>query len=364
MAPVVRERDPGALAIPADWSEISPTWMTAALQESFPGARVAEVRLATRDDGTNRRARLGLEYSAGTGPETVFLKAEGEHRLLHQRNGNLFNEAELFASGAPLHVDHPSSYRVLLDRPGLDWLIVMEDVTGRDGDPRDSTRPMTAEQVAGGVRGLARLHGAYWDYSAAELPQLGWVQPWAPTEGFASGLRRRIPLGLERAGGALPGSVASMGADGIVAAWARFVTSLAQGATTLLHGDAHIGNTYVLPDDDVGFLDWQVVRRGNWSQDVGYFAQGSLTTDDRDDREAELVDEYRLALPLSDAGRPSAEDAWVRYRASAAYGLAVWLSTLGTDGFQSREVSLTLVERYAEAFCHLRSLEALDRLGV
>jgi aminoglycoside phosphotransferase (APT) family kinase protein len=50
---------------------------------------------------------------------------------------------------------------------------------------------------------------------------------------------------------------------------------------TLLHGDPHIGSTYVLPDDDVGFLDWQMARRGNWSLDLGYFLQGALTIEDR-----------------------------------------------------------------------------------
>jgi aminoglycoside phosphotransferase (APT) family kinase protein len=37
----------------------------------------------------------------------------------------------------------------------------------------------------------------------------------------------------------------------------------------------------VLPDDDVGFLDWQMARRGNWSLDLGYFLQGALTIEDR-----------------------------------------------------------------------------------
>ena len=56
--------------------------------------------------------------------------------------------------------------------------------------------------------------------------------------------------------------------------WVPFIGSLSASPQTYLHGDPHIGNTYVLPDDEIGFLDWQVVRRGNWSVDVGYFYRG------------------------------------------------------------------------------------------
>ena len=74
---------------------------------------------------------------------------------------------------------------------------------------------------------------------------------------------------------------------------ATFLPSL-----TLLHGDPHIGNTYVLPGDEVGFLDWQVVRRGNWSQDVGYFLVSALTVADRRESEPELIEAYRGTVSL------------------------------------------------------------------
>jgi aminoglycoside phosphotransferase (APT) family kinase protein len=130
----------------------------------------------------------------------------------------------------------------------------------------------------------------------------------------------------------------------------------------LLHGDAHIGNTYLLPDDDVGFLDWEVVRRGNWSHDAAYFLIGSLTEDDRRAREVDLVDAYLAALDVPTDQQPSREEAWLRYRASPAYGLAIWLSTLGTDGWQRHEVSLALAQRFAAAFVELDTLAALDEL--
>lgn len=85
---------------------------------------------------------------------------------------------------------------------------------------------------------------------------------------------------------------------------------------TLLHGDAHIGNSYVLPGDDVGFLDWQVTRRGEWSQDVGYFLISALTDENRRKHEADLLDEYRKSLRVSHDQRPTADQMWTRYRAT------------------------------------------------
>lgn len=41
------------------------------------------------------------------------------------------------------------------------------------------------------------------------------------------------------------------------------------GPPTVLHGDAHVGNTYRLPEGRLGFYDWQFVRTGAWSHDVG-----------------------------------------------------------------------------------------------
>lgn len=357
--------DDTTATIPARWEEVTAEWMTSALRSGHPDTTVADVRLLLRDDGTNRRARFAVTYESGAGPEQVFVKAEAdEHRLLHARNGNLFNEASLFASGVSLPVDHPHAYLALLDRPGLDYVIVMEDLALRGADPRDALRPLRVSQVENGLRALARLHSLYWGFSGRSHPTLAWVQTWEPTEGFQVGLRQRVPIGIARAAGALPHEIAGLDSEEIVDHWVRFVTTLTDGSVTLLHGDAHIGNTYVLPDDEVGFLDWQVVRRGNWSQDVGYFLVGALEEDDRRPSERRLIEEYLGALSVPPEERPGGAEAWLRYRASAAYGLAIWLSTLGSDGFQSQEVSLALARRYALAFVELGSLEALADLGV
>jgi hypothetical protein len=219
------------LSVPQSWDEVGPEWMTAALAGSFPGVEVSSVDVALRDDGTNRRARLALSYARGSGPATVFLKASDlEHAAVNARTGGVFNEPRLFASDVPLPLDHPTVHFTLIDEPRLDFIMVMEDIRARGCDPRDATRPMTVEQVANGVRSLARFHSAFWGDRMQRYPQLSWVQPFTAWRGMATG----IDIGLERAGDRIPAEIRALTGKEIMRdVWVPFVGTLATGGQTL-----------------------------------------------------------------------------------------------------------------------------------
>jgi len=349
------------LPIPSDWDDVDPAWMTGALSRSFPGAVVGSVETLLRDDGTNRRARLSLTYDAGAGPATVFVKAgDPAHAALNEATGGVFNEARLFRSGADLPVDHPAVHLALIDEERLDFCLVMEDVVGRGADPRDSTRPYSVEEAAAGVRALGRLHGRFWGDRLEADRRLDWVVPYRPWGGMAGGILRAI----EKAGDAIPAEVRALDGERLVDdLWTRFVGSLTAGPSTLVHGDAHIGNTYLLPDGEVGFLDWQVLRRSGPSVDLGYFLQGAVTVSDRRTAERDLLDEYLSALDLPAGERPDRDALWLAYRASTVHGLALWLATFSYGAWQRPEVSLALVQRYAAAYVDLDAAAAVDALA-
>lgn len=350
------------LSLPRSWEEITPAWMTAALGRHFPGATVDGVNVALRDDGTNRRARLALSYSTGSGPATVFAKAvDPDHAELVALTSGLFHEPRLFSSGVELSLDHPTVHAALIDEANSNFVMIMEDVVARGADPRDSTRPMTVEQVANGVRGLARMHSRFWGDRLAATPELHWLEPFVAFEGLENA---PLDIARERLGTTVSSEILGLsGTDLFVDIWARYIGTLTSSPQTLLHGDPHIGNTYVLPDDDVGFLDWQMARRGNWSLDLGYFLQGALTIDDRRQAERDLLDEYRSALTLPADELPSAEEVWLRYRASVAHGLAIWMATLsGGDAWQGADICLALAQRYSVAFVDLDTRAALAAL--
>ncbi|WP_395312268.1 phosphotransferase [Mycobacterium sp. AMU20-3851] len=337
--------------------------MTAALAQEIPGAVVDTVTVAMRDDGTNRRARLALTYAAGPGPETVFVKAvDPDHKALIKMTSGLLHEPRLFTSGVALPLEHPLVYAAPIDEADEDFLLVMEDLTARDADPRDATRPLTVEQAANGVRGLARLHGAFWGHRVAR-PGLEWLEPFVAWDGMQWA---PLPAALERLGDDAPPSVQALSIDHLVEGiWKPFIRTLtAPGVPqTLLHGDPHIGNTYLLPDGDLGFLDWQVARHGHFALDLGYFLQGALRTEDRRAAERDLLAEYRDALGLPAEELPSTEEIWLRYRASVAHGLMTWLATASAgELWQRPDIALALAQRYSAAYEDLQTAQALEVL--
>lgn len=347
------------MLVPTDWADVDPGWMGRALAARFPGAQVATVDLTSRDDGTNRRARFAVGYAGGAGPASVFVKAsDPEHAALNAATGGLFNEARLFSAGVDLPLDHPDVYLAEIDEPNLDFVLVMEDVVSRGCDPRDATRPLTPEQAARGVQALARLHASQWG-DRLRSTQLAWLKPFTASYRLARG----IDWGKERVGDVLPPAVQALSGADLDPIWHRFAESVVTGPQTLVHGDPHVGNTYVCPDDDVGFLDWQVAHRGNAALDLAYFVQGALTVEDRRSSERAIVDTYLDALELPAGEQPDPDDLWLRYRAAAAYGTAIWLATAASE-WQRAEVSAALSQRYATAYVDLDAAGAVAALDI
>lgn len=348
-----------SLTVPKDWDEITPGWMTAALSGHHPDAVVDAVRIDMRDDGTNRRARLAVTYSSGIGPTTVFAKAvDPDHKILIKMTSGLLHEPRLFNCGVDLPLEHPTVYAAPIDEADEDFLLVMEDLTARGADPRDATRPLTVDEAASGVCGLARMHGKYWDKRLSDNPALGWLEPFLPWDGMEIA---PLPAALERLGDDAPDEVMALTIEGLIdEIWKPYIRSLTRSPQTLLHGDPHIGNTYLLPSGEVGFLDWQVARRGNWSLDLGYFLQGALTIADRRSSEQALLVEYRDALGLPADELPSMDEIWLRYRASVAHGLTLWLCTASAgELWQRPDIALALAQRYSAAYADLQTAAAI-----
>ena len=64
---------------------------------------------------------------------------------------------------------------------------------------------------------------------------------------------------------------------------------------------------------------------------------------------------------MTESERPAPEETWLRYRASAAHGLAIWLITV-LSNVHAHERSLALVQRYAAAFADLDTPGAVAQI--
>ena len=354
------------LQVPRSWEDVTPRWMTQVLSRSFPGAVVDRVDLGEIDVGTTSRVIATLGYSSGKGPASVFIKAQGsvDHRLVLASLYSLRKESWLFASGEELPLEVPAGYGVGIDARRLDCVLVMEDVTARGGVPNISTDPLGPAQVRDGLLGLARLHARHW---GEPLPaELQFIRPWRVSPAWAGFFGGGISSGVLRLRRSGDADVLPEGLDSPVKAFrgfAKWARAARQGPQVLLHGDAHVGNTYALAGDRIGWYDWQLTRRGSWAHDVGYFIVSAMSVEDRRAHERELIGAYVDQVNAERPGALTFEQAWAAYSATPPYGLGIFLQTLGLGGYQSDEVSRVCVERFGRAGQDLGSAAALIRMA-
>jgi len=98
---------------------------------------------------------------------------------------------------------------------------------------------------------------------------------------------------------------------------------------TLCHGDAYIGNTYLLPNNQAGLLDWQLSARGYCMHDISYIITTGLSVAQRRSHERELLEYYRQQLLSRGVeGVPSLNELWLEYRRAMVWNLYIgWLIT-------------------------------------
>jgi hypothetical protein len=340
------------LEVPGSLGELTPEYMTKALSRTFPGVSVDSLEIGVVEDGTNRRTSVKLSYANGGGPSSVFVKIHGRllHRLALVALRAWQAEALLAASGVKLPVEHPTFYSAATDRAHVACIVIMEDVTTRDGRPNDATTALTVDEVADGLVGLAKLHAAFWDRA---LPSsLGFLAPWKLGRIWAPVSRASLARGFYRMRRRGQETLIPRHLDArSLERQFRTSASLAQsGPQTVLHGDPHPGNTYGLPGSRTGFFDWQLVRRGDWGHDVGYFLAGSLEIADRRAHERDLLATYLDAARASGGSPPSFGTAWERYRATPAFGLGTWMHTYSAGSFQPEQVSVATIARFSAAY--------------
>ena len=132
---------------------------------------------------------------------------------------------------------------------------------------------------------------------------------------------------------------------------------------TLIHGDAHVGNLF-FDGPEVGFLDWQVVQRGQGMRDVGYFLANSLAVETRREHDEALIRVYLAAL--AEAGVPPVpfSVAWEQYRLHALYAWIAAVVTAAAATLQGEAIVRAGLERSSAAVMDLDSLGALrEHLG-
>ena len=400
------------LAFPSSLERLTPGIVSALLSEQRPGVRVASVEVlenAIRGDGvasTADRVALELVYERGMGlPTRMMLKTVLLHRGLrfgasaiattgkvfdllgalpfggrirpwlfagigayqrrfpHAPDAMYVNEVRFYRTIRPgLDIEAPECFGSIFDERRRSFGVLMEDLRLRGARFPSARSTVALEEVRALVSTLAALHARYWE-SPRLRSELGWLA--TPLSGGMYPTFRAIGLDLIRnqvdTNEYKAALIQPLGktVDELWAALWRAQEMLATGPQTLLHGDPHIGNAYLLPGDRGGFLDWQLMVRGRWAHDLSYLIVTGLGTDARRRHEHELLDFYLDELRRHGVeAPPSRDEAWLRYRQAAIWGLVIgWLIT-PTENY-GEEITAANLSRLVAAMQDLETLDAL-----
>jgi hypothetical protein len=239
--------------------------------------------------------------------------------------------------------------------------VVMEDLGLGGGVFGQSTAPVNIDGAAQALEGLAALHAGWWN--SPKLEEHGWIERSMVADTDVSQYKILLPyirINLERPTyqAILPQWLLD-DPERLGRAYDRLVAreQAKTGPLCLVHGDAHLGNSYMRADGRRLWIDWQLVRKGRPWRDVTYFMLGSLPIEDRRKGERDLLNHYCDALRARGVTQiPGFEAIWGEYRRWAIYGMVSWLSNQNEWG----QIGLPAVERFYAAAADLETLKAIE----
>jgi hypothetical protein len=349
-----------SVPIPLEVDELDAAWFAAALCRDVTSATIT-----ARDSGTTGRARVELTGAPDV-PATVFVKLapfDEQQRSFVDMLGMGVAEARFYrdlAAEVPVRV--PSAW--FAGTEDGRYVMVLEDLAAngcRFPKPNESGIERRARDI---VEQLAALHSAYWESERfAPGRDLAWLSDRdMSTKG---GGRWLVQQAVTVIGDRMDdrfhrvAEVFVAGADDIGRLWG-------EGATTLIHGDPHLGNLFVdgRAGDRTGFLDWAVLCRAPGIRDVAYVLTNSIPEDVREGIERELVDRYCEILRAAGVDADPAAT-WDQYRLFAIYS---WVAAVSTAGMGSKwqpiDIGISSTRRATAAVTHLDSIGLVEsRLG-
>ena len=320
---------------------------------------VRRIERLAEDSHTTRHLRVDVQLARG-GQRAVFVKTPSRSattRVLVEAAGLTASEVRFYrtlAANVPVQV--PACLHARHD--GTRFMLVLEDLTDQAHLPYSSDA-CTARQAMTVINGLADLHAFGWDRPKRGTSS-GWLLAQADRE-RTLGTWLRLPLmrrGLELAGEQVPPRLA---AEALRYARHHRIADrrLTEPPHTLVHNDCHTGNLAFGAEDQPIFLDWQMVRAGQWARDVAYFCTLALDPDDRRSGEGLLLDRYRRRLRAAGGPHLDPGEARESCRRHAAYALEAVIVTLAL-GAAPREDIDTWLARATAAVEDLESFDALQ----
>lgn len=352
-------------ALPHSLEAVDAAWLTSVLIGKYSGMVVHSMDVVEVRNGhtTKIRARLSLnEVGRRQGmPENVCIKANWS---------GSFAEVDIHRLEARFY--HYVAERCHLPAPAAffsDWevgddgqgVVVMEDLAMSGGRFGHSLDHLGVDGATAAMKAFAGLHAALW--GDPRLDEWTWLPTSMDTPIDCDQLDMMWPYverNLDKPDyrAALPNWLPD-NPQRFRALFRRLSAyeTMQTGPRTLVHGDAHQGNSYVRPGGERIWIDWQLVRKGRPWRDLCYFLVGALTIDERRAEERRLLAEYRAHLVAHGVtGVPNLDAIWEAYRRWPVYGCQAWLANMDEWG----QSGLPMVQRFFTALDDLDTVRLLE----
>lgn len=338
--------------IPRSLDAIGPAYLTHLLAARFPGAKVSSISVSGEIHGTATKALLELE---GTGefPRRIWLKSGWEpHSSVMAKVGIYAREPRVYAELLPdLGMTAPQCFGAQWDEDALEGIVLLEDLTESGAAIHSPLSRIEIDEAAAMTVMLGQMHGRTSNPAYGE--RRPWLRPLFHDSGdpgsYLSYVSRPDTLAQYLAmprGEALP--VKARDPSAIAAAFERTKEwGRNDPMRSVIHGDAHVGNSYRTAAGAPGLLDWQCVWWGGSMFDTAYYLVSALDVDTRRRAERDILHDYCDAVAASGGPQVGLDQAFASYCGYLAYGLTVWLTNSTT--FQPEEFNALVASRFAQA---------------
>jgi hypothetical protein len=347
--------------IPTTIDDVTADWMSEVLGASVTGVETTQIGAGVGVSSALYRCTVAGDSCPGQvvvklpalDPAAVFTSTV---LRMYIREVGFF---ERLAGTSPVRV--PAGYHAAVDPDTSAFVVVMEDM----GSLRmiDQVAGMELEDAERAVDALARWQAPWWG-RAEELAADGVtvslgdpVYPAILPTVFAEGWEKLTADG----GITLPDSVRELGAT-FAGSIESLLSALAEGPTTLLHGDYRADNMLFDDDDQLVLLDFQLIGTGRGAYDLAYFITQSLDATVASEHEQALFDRWLDGLRAAGVDDLDRDELWLDYRRAALFCLVypvVACRGMDFDDPRQRALLETMNERYGRAAEELDLAELL-----
>lgn len=332
--------------------EVTAAWLSSVLgvkvksiqrTGELPGTATKIYVTAKNDDGEKRLCLKG-------GFDPAFIRQMPWIVMIYQR------EVEFFNRIAPMLKDNMSLPQAWwAGHNPTQGIVVMEDLAARGCEFGNPVKTWPVDCVRTGIEQLAALHAKTWGVRPADYPWL--------TSDYDQALLTMMGTYDAVVNGPDRPSIPRYQRDQerVTAVLKKHYGSRNTRFQCLLHGDAHLGNTY-LDNGAPRFLDWQMIHIGSAFHDVSYFIAGALTVEDRRAHEWGILDHYLAKLKeygVRENLKSTDWDVRVEYRKSFLAGVG-WL--MCPYQMQPKDCVHAMAARYSAALNDHNVFELVESL--